>query len=172
MLMKPDWKSLSRKQKKEAIMPYILEGKSASQISQLFSNCTRNAFLGFCNRNEIIVGTPRIKTVKKEKSNRTTPIIKNLTNRLPKPIPKTYSVKIDPLTPPEDTSHIDSYQNTIFNGGCKWPLWDHWEGPEKSLCCNSPKSASNPYCDFHMGLTKGKGTEGERTAHNVLKKYG
>jgi len=59
----------------------------------------------------------------------------------------------------------------VGRGECRWPVSDDdARGPEM-LCCGA-ETGGLTYCPVHASLSSGPGTQGERTAHRVLRRAG
>lgn len=177
--MKPlDWKSMTPVERIEAVKPMIAEGDlSASMIAARFENCSRFSVIGLVHRYDLKGGRfgkdrktvpimPQAPRVKRRSPPKRQPAEAETT-------PKPERFALPPMSPPPDNAKPISFARAISPGVnvCKWPLWGEFEGPNVSKCCGADRDVDRPYCDHHMRLSRGRGTESERSAAKVLEKF-
>lgn len=179
--MKPlDWKSMTTVERVDAVKPMIAEGDlSASEIAERFENCSRFSVIGLVHRYSLKGG-------RFGQERKTSPIMpqaprvkrRSPPKRTPKPAkakttPKPEHFALPPMPPPPENAKPISFMAAISPSVrvCKWPLWDEFEGPGISKCCGADRDAGQPYCDHHMRLSRGHGTDSERRAVKVLEKF-
>lgn len=165
MLAKPDWTTLTQGERIEAIKEALATCDSAQQIADTFRNATRNAIIGYCSRHGITLpnGQRRAATAKPRppKKPRVAP---------PRPIGNMESAPVPRIDIVPDPKTAASFMDALDRGLCTWPLWDRFDRPETSQCCGSPRKTEGPYCEFHARASRGRGTEGERSAARVLER--
>jgi len=128
-------------EKREAVSILADKNLTARSIAAHFTNVTRSAIVGHCYRHKIkLPGSPAASATGQGRKRKTQPP-RPIGNRASKPLPAPVAVP----SPEAARSFID----VITNGGCKWPLWDAFEGPDVSKCCGAPRDPDAPYCDFH-----------------------
>lgn len=145
---KPDWKSLTKQQKEDALKHAIeANAGSASQIAGAFENCTRNSIIGRAHRSKILLPgrigdaalSPKVAKARKV-SRHAKPGKRPTIARLPQ-----RSFAADTTAPLGSVAFADAGDEN-----CKWPLWDDLPFfASTAPCCGLPTEAGRPYCLAH-----------------------
>lgn len=161
-----EWRKMGIEEKLPIVAKLAREGMSASQIAKHFSDISRNSIIGFCHRNDIKllgkqgwgrVNESRVSDLKKSAQK----------GRPPKPAARPPRIERPAEPMPDGVPFIETTAET-----CKWPLWETLPLRASSApCCGRPTAEGKPYCDYHTGLARGRGTESERTAHKELARH-
>jgi len=172
--------TLLRDEKIKALSRLADEGLTASQIAASFSaGPSRNAIIGLAARAGVKLQSVHAKVVQENKARG--PKAPRVPGK-PREYKKTMNwtrvrsnarVAPTPMPEPEpelDLSHIRTFAEALASG-CKWPLWSQFEGAHVSMCCGSPRFGTGPYCQHHTHRSIGRGTESEKSAERLLRKY-
>lgn len=133
---RPNWKGLSPEELRARVGEMAAAGLTVSEIAQRFCNTSRSTVDRFCKMNGIATPASSRRAPRPPKGNRKS-----------KPVP--------PMPPAPDTSCAVSYGKALVGDlVCKWPLWDEWQGPDRSLCCGAPREAGVSYCEYHKRISE------------------
>lgn len=141
------WPTLSKEQRTHIIISIWREGISASEIAAAIGS-TKGAIVGHYYRYPPdMENTPLRPKVRR---------ISAYADRNPIPLPEPTIAPYDPL-----------YVSLVDNNGCSWPVNDG----APYLFCGHTRLGRYSYCSMHHKLSRGRGTDSERSAHRVSERY-
>lgn len=76
-------------------------------------------------------------------------------------------VRSIPLPEPTIAPYEPLYVSLVDNNGCSWPVNDG----APYLFCGHAKLGKYSYCSMHHKLSRGRGTDSERSAHRVSDRH-
>lgn len=166
-MQRPDWKTMTPDQRADAVRPLVDEKLTASEIARHFVGVTRNAVIGVCHRNGLVLArsgtTPRESRPKTKAMPRPSGQRALVSNAASPPatailMPVKAPLAVEPSKPVLFTA-------TVANQ-CRWPLWGHNEHPKADamFVCGSPTPKGHPYCTHHAEKARGEGMPCERRA--------
>lgn len=160
----PNWKHLTLDQKKASVAPLLADGMTAKQISERFTDSTRNSIIGFCNRHELpLLGKPggwspsgvrevKPKRAKRDKHATKTNFIADRARKARAALPKidAEAFEIDGVTPEDEPGHDCTGMIGIMeltSVTCRW-----FHGDPKKVekgYCGKPTENGGSYCPEH-----------------------
>lgn len=174
------WPTLPRDEKIKALSQLADQGLTASQIAASFAaGPSRNAIIGLAARAGVKLQSVHAKIAQENKARGPkAPRVPGKAREYKKSMNWTRvrsktSLPPTPMPEPEpelDTSYVRTFAEALASG-CKWPLWDRFEGEHVSMCCGAPRAETGPYCQHHARRSIGRGTESEKSADRLLRKY-
>lgn len=148
----PDWTTMDRKQRLEIVAPLWKSGLSASQISEHFTGCTRNAIIGTVTRANLARSKTGIATANPTKPKRPTPTPapkrdrNSIPGSRPPPVERDIFDAIrnerDPLPGIEPIGILDLPSRPGVR--CRFMV-------RGQLYCGKP-SGEHTYCETHMAI--------------------
>lgn len=150
-----DWQALSPQEKVDAIKPLWLDGKSASEISANFRNCSRNSIIGAINRaklrDEQRTKKPKDTRIKPERKIRLPIAVAKVAiiERLPEPDPDSSSARVAFMinnNRPPLPGHMPQPMTALPNKAgvmCRFPVQGGWCGAS---------SGEKMYCEAHQEI--------------------
>lgn len=143
MLDRPDWKTISKETRTARLTDLMtVQGLTATDAALHFTNCTRNAILGFCHRHHVVLKKPVREPAEragKRKLGRSSTTLETVVVR------ERVKAMVHEVIP-EDGVHILD----LKTGQCRWPLWG--DGKTESahrVCCGHGVEGEGPYCPDH-----------------------
>jgi hypothetical protein len=129
---------------------------SAGMLALEFENCTRNAILGHCLRNDIKLDFSRgeasplwrdgVRSQRAGKPEAVKPKALYLVGRKAKPMQ---------MPEPEPVPATSVPFVALENGMCRWPLWERLPSQAASApCCGASTSEGKHYCSHHAALSR------------------
>ncbi|EJB02927.1 hypothetical protein Rleg9DRAFT_1742 [Rhizobium leguminosarum bv. trifolii WSM597] len=142
----PEWSSLDKQQRVAAIRPLAASGLSATVIANRFRGVTRNAIIGYCTRNDIVLGKGQRSPAKKP----VVGVAPKVDREKKKPAPDI--IALGPIAKRRAFDPIEGVTPvSLENLGarqCHWPV-NGFNGHEPIFCGGA---ASNLYCASHTRL--------------------
>lgn len=156
------WPSLTATERVDRIKSVYIVGMSASKIGALLGT-TRNSIIGYYSRNPDLAMSHPLPPATYLRTRQHAPR-KQRERQNPKPkTVKPVPVQIEYREPPKSDG-IPLLDLGRFS--CRWAVNDAKQG-ELHLFCGA---AGFPYCPHHAEMSRGHGTEGERSADRILKR--
>lgn len=166
-MQRPNWKAMTPAERADAVRPLVEGSLSAAEIARHFTDATRNAVIGVCHRNGMVLtrrrsapkeNPPKTKLMPPPSGQRA--FVSNVAPPPPAVIPM--PAKAPPAVRPSEPVLFTA---TVANQ-CRWPLWGHHERPKADamFVCGSPTPDGRPYCPHHAEQARGEGTPFERRA--------
>lgn len=162
----PNWKHMTLDQKKASVAPLVAGGMTAKQISERFTDSTRNSIIGFCNRHRLpLLGKPggwspsgvrEVKPKRKPKAKRDkhatkTNFIADRARKARAALPKIDATAFEMEPVPEDehgndVGHLIGIMD-LTSVTCRWFFGDP-KKVEKGYC-GKPTENGGSYCPEH-----------------------
>lgn len=165
-MQRPDWKTMTPAERADAVRPLVDEKLTAAEIARHFTDVTRNAVIGVCHRNGMVLARSGATPKESRPKTKTTPrpsgqraLVSNVAPRAAAiPMPAKVPLAVKPSEPVLFTA-------TVANQ-CRWPLWGHNERPKADamFVCGAPTPDGRPYCTYHAEKSRGQGMPCERRA--------
>lgn len=158
-----NWTTATKQERIDAIATIYKDGATARLLGEAIG-VTRNTIIGFYSRNPDVAAQYPLQVPLKDR------VAKNPRKRPPEPRKNRTEpsrptiVPAPPIVPDLDRTGIPLLE--LGRNMCRWPVNDAKQG-ELHLFCGE---AGFPYCPHHAEMSRGHGTEGERSADRILKR--
>lgn len=169
-MQRPDWKAMTPAERADVVRPLVAERLTASEIARHFVGASRNAVIGVCHRNGLVLArsgsmpresrpAPKARLSGQKREH----LIATSVAMSPAASPAAPAPVAAP--PPFESRDPVLFTETVANQ-CRWPLWGHNERPKADamFVCGAPTPDGRPYCTHHAEKARGEGMPCERRA--------